>query len=59
MASCDSDYCKMKPKYSEKFEDGTLNFQGILGVRAGLDVIEEIGIDVISSHVCALIHRAE
>lgn len=28
-ASCDSDFCKLKPKYSERFEDGTLNFLSI------------------------------
>ncbi|KAH0574878.1 Molybdenum cofactor sulfurase [Spironucleus salmonicida] len=58
MASCDSDYCKLKPRYSEKFEDGSLNYQGILGVKYGLQAIKNVGIDNIQDHICALRTRA-
>ena len=36
------------------FEDGTLNYLGIAAVPAGLDFLEEIGIDRINAHVMGL-----
>ena len=40
------------------FEDGTLNFQGILAVPIGLDFMEEVGIDRIHRHVMGLTGQA-
>lgn len=36
------------------FEDGTLNYLGIAAVPAGLDFLDEIGIDRINAHVMGL-----
>lgn len=43
--SCESDFCQFKPKYNEKFEDGTLDFLSIDQLRYGFDVLEELGMD--------------
>lgn len=40
------------------FEDGTLNFQGILALPIGLDFLEEVGVERITSHVMDLTGRA-
>jgi hypothetical protein len=39
------------------FEDGTLNYLGIAAVSAGLDFLEEIGIERINAHVMGLTRR--
>ncbi len=39
------------------FEDGTLNYLGIAAVPAGLDFLEEIGIERINAHVMGLTER--
>jgi selenocysteine lyase/cysteine desulfurase len=36
------------------FEDGTLNFLGILAIPGGLDLMESVGIDRINAHVMGL-----
>lgn len=43
--SCESDFCEFKPKYHEKFEDGTLDFLSIDQLRYGFDILEELGMD--------------
>lgn len=40
------------------FEDGTLNFQGILAVPIGLDFLAEVGLERINRHVMELTERA-
>ncbi len=40
------------------FEDGTLNFQGILAVPIGLAFLEEVGLERIHEHVMGLTRRA-
>lgn len=39
------------------FEDGTLDFQGIAAVPAGLDFLDRIGVENISAHVTGLTAR--
>ncbi|CAL5981885.1 Molybdenum_cofactor sulfurase [Hexamita inflata] len=55
--SCDTDYCKLKPKYHEKFEDGTLDFISIDQLRYGFDALEELGMENIQDHVWAVTRR--
>lgn len=38
------------------FEDGTLDFQGIAAVPAGLDYLDAIGMERITAHIDALVH---
>ena len=52
--SCETDFCQLKPKYSEKFEDGTLDFLSIDQLRHGFDTLERIGMDNIQEHVWAV-----
>jgi len=57
MVSCDSDFCKLKPQYHEKFEDGTLNFLGIVALKHGFTVLEELGMENIQQHVWSVTRR--
>lgn len=38
-AGVDNDFVQLKPKYNEKFEDGTLDFHSIDSLRFGFDAI--------------------
>eukprot|EP00792_Barthelona_sp_PAP020_P007656 TRINITY_DN3157_c4_g1_i4.p1 TRINITY_DN3157_c4_g1~~TRINITY_DN3157_c4_g1_i4.p1 ORF type:complete len:555 (+),score=87.36 TRINITY_DN3157_c4_g1_i4:543-2207(+) len=58
MQSCDSDFCVWRDQLHEKFEDGTLNFLDILGVKYGLEVINDLGMDNINMHVWSLTEYA-
>lgn len=57
MVSCDSDFCKLKPQYHERFEDGTMHFLGITALKHGFTVLEELGMDSIQQHVWAVTRR--
>lgn len=57
VACCDTDFCKLKPQYHERFEDGTLNYYGISQLRFGLESLRELGMDNINDHVWAVTRR--
>lgn len=58
LASCESDYCKLKPSYHERFEDGTLNFLHIPSLRYGFNILKTLGMENIQAHVWAVTRRA-
>lgn len=58
LASCESDYCKLKPSYHERFEDGTLNFLHIPSLRYGFNILKSLGMTNIQAHVWAVTRRA-
>lgn len=58
MAGCDSDYCKLKPQYHERFEDGTLDIAGITALKVGFETLERIGMENIQRHVWTVVRRA-
>lgn len=58
LASCESDYCKLKPSYHERFEDGTLNFLHIPSLRYGFNILKSLGMSNIQAHVWAVTRRA-
>lgn len=51
IADCDTSFCRLKEKMQARYEEGTINFLAIAAVKYGIDVIEEIGIEMISKHV--------
>ncbi|GIQ86420.1 hypothetical protein KIPB_008273, partial [Kipferlia bialata] len=54
MVSCETEYCKLRPRVYERFEDGTISFLDIIGLRAGFNVFESLGKDAITNHVWTL-----
>eukprot|EP00768_Dysnectes_brevis_P003447 gnl/Dysnectes_brevis/2460_a2936_1480.p1 GENE.gnl/Dysnectes_brevis/2460_a2936_1480~~gnl/Dysnectes_brevis/2460_a2936_1480.p1 ORF type:complete len:529 (+),score=161.47 gnl/Dysnectes_brevis/2460_a2936_1480:125-1711(+) len=57
LVSCEQDYCQLKPRYHERFEDGTLSFLAINSLRYGFDILEELGMQRIQNHVWAVTKR--
>eukprot|EP00922_Rhytidocystis_sp_ex-Travisia-forbesii_P065420 GHVS01097214.1.p1 GENE.GHVS01097214.1~~GHVS01097214.1.p1 ORF type:complete len:851 (+),score=77.23 GHVS01097214.1:232-2784(+) len=53
-ATCDTRWCRRKENPSLRFEDGTVSFLAIAGIKYGFDKLFEIGMHEISRHTGAL-----
>eukprot|EP00922_Rhytidocystis_sp_ex-Travisia-forbesii_P065422 GHVS01097216.1.p1 GENE.GHVS01097216.1~~GHVS01097216.1.p1 ORF type:complete len:831 (+),score=59.16 GHVS01097216.1:179-2671(+) len=53
-ATCDTRWCRKKDNPSLRFEDGTVSFLAIAGIKYGFNKLLEIGMDRISAHISAL-----
>eukprot|EP00922_Rhytidocystis_sp_ex-Travisia-forbesii_P065421 GHVS01097215.1.p1 GENE.GHVS01097215.1~~GHVS01097215.1.p1 ORF type:complete len:867 (+),score=60.91 GHVS01097215.1:229-2829(+) len=53
-ATCDTRWCRKKENPSLRFEDGTVSFLAIAGIKYGFNKLFEIGMHQISLHVASL-----
>ncbi|KAJ6246955.1 molybdenum cofactor sulfurase [Anaeramoeba flamelloides] len=54
LASDETDFCLRHPRPSTKFEDGTLPFLDIITAKYGLQFLNNLGFEKITSHVYSL-----